>query len=323
MRSGPPTCLLPIVLGGAACGPGADAPLDRPNYTRPTPDGTVLVSDLLNARVVRYDAQGRAIDAIGDRGHDEDELWRVHGLAVRDDGSFAVVNHGFSDPDDPSTRSHTAKVFDADGDFIRSFSLTPPGEPEGWPSDLTATDTGWIVSDPGRNLIMFYNHDGRVLRRIDRLTRREQGSASSTVIRPPPLEGARITMFDGECLWLVENSEHRVRCVTLAGEELYRFGTEGTAPGELLFPMAATASKAGWVAVADLGNHRVQRFTKEGVFIDMIEPEPSGPRAPPSILDLGLGADDSLWITDSKGNRVLHWTEADGLRVAIGGKAPG
>ena len=91
----------------------------------------------------------------------------------------------------------------------------------------------------------------------------------------------------------------------LDGRELLRFGREGEAPGELLFPYAVAVSKDGWVAVADLGNYRVQRFDREGRYLDGFTPKPAREGTLVQIMDLTVAPAGLLYVVDSKGGRVL------------------
>lgn len=298
--------LLPLLLLFAC---GAEPGLERPNYARVEATGTVLVSDLLRQRVVRLSPEGELLAAFGGPGIGRGQLWRVRGLAVLEDGGFAVVNHRPGDgATDGSASYQELKVFDARGREQRAFPLRPPGEPEGWAEGVAVVPEGFAVTDTARDAVLFFGPEGRLLRRIDRV----QGG--------PPLDSPQNARWDGTCLWLVEYQAHRVRCVDLEGRQVAAFGTEGRAPGELLFPMSVVAHPTeGWVAVADLGNHRVQRLSREGELIEEIALDGVTGGVPAQVLDVDLTAEGSLLVTDSKGDRALRWRPGGGLEGELRG----
>jgi hypothetical protein len=104
---------------------------------------------------------------------------------------------------------------------------------------------------------------------------------------------------------VIEKSRHRVSRMTSGGaEERVLLQDEGHGPPS--FPTALAVCRDEWFAVADLGNHRVQRYTIDGRWLGGFVPEPAGPDQPVQLLDLALSADcGRLYLVDSKGDRVL------------------
>ena len=83
-------------------------------------------------------------------------------------------------------------------------------------------------------------------------------------------------------------------------------------PGALSFPSAIAVCAGAWFAVADLGNHRVQRFDLDGRFLDAFAPDRAGADQPVQLLSLDVSPDcERLYLADSKGDRVLV-TRPDG-----------
>ena len=119
-------------------------------------------------------------------------------------------------------------------------------------------------------------------------------------------------------MWIIEQFDNRIRHLDADGTQQLVFGAEGARPGELRFPKALdVCASEGWIAVADLGNYRLQRFDMSGVFIDGFEPPPRDDDSPVQLMDVELSADcSSMVLVDSKGDRVLL-TEPDGTIFGV------
>lgn len=77
---------------------------------------------------------------------------------------------------------------------------------------------------------------------------------------------------------------HRVIATDRDGRVAFTFGAPGVSPGQFLTPLHAVTvtpvfagehqgvvSQAPWVAVADYGNHRIQFFEGDGVFVGAVD----------------------------------------------------
>lgn len=307
MRTATPLLLALALLTAGGCR-RAPRHLNRPNVVAVAANGDVLVSDLQNARVVRFDSRGAFLRSYGGRGIGHGELWRPWGIAELAGGEIVVVNHSLRTLDDPNSFRREVKVFRADGGELRAFAAQPPGDAvAGWPEDVATVPEGLVVADQERNALLFFDLQGRFLRSIHEI----DGG--------PPLVNPGSPRLHEGTLWLSEYQAHRVRRITLDGRQLASFGTEGEAPGELMFPYGLAVARDGWVVVADLGNYRVQRFDDQGRYLDGFSPEPSGPDARPQIMDVDVGADGLLYVVDSKGSRVLVCrTTGEVVRVISG-----
>ena len=67
-------------------------------------------------------------------------------------------------------------------------------------------------------------------------------------------------------LWVVDACNHRIQVFDATGESanLVRiWGRSGSAPGELRYPYSLVLD-GEFVYICEFGNHRVQRFTRDG-----------------------------------------------------------
>jgi len=68
-------------------------------------------------------------------------------------------------------------------------------------------------------------------------------------------------------IFVADSKNHRIQCLDLQGNFLFKFGSKGEASGEFNEPKDVTFnSKTQTVIVADMRNHRVQTFDSEGNF---------------------------------------------------------
>lgn len=106
-------------LGSAGEGAGE---LSYPTFVAVDPDGRVLVSDSLNARVAMYEPDGRYLGAIGQRGTASGDLARPKGVAADSEGHVYVADALFGN----------IQVFDRAGALLLYF-----GELGDGPGQLT------------------------------------------------------------------------------------------------------------------------------------------------------------------------------------------
>ena len=76
------------------------------------------------------------------------------------------------------------------------------------------------------------------------------------------------------------------------------FGKTGTQDGQLLNPRATAATPGGHILVTDCGNHRISKFSIDGVFLEHVFTERDGIKYP---FGLDYKA-PNLWITEYDGN---------------------
>lgn len=283
-----------------ACTP-APSGLSRPNRVALGPAGEVYVSDFHHDRIVEFDADGRFVRAFGRQGIGEGELWRVTAMAVGDDGSLMVANRRpVSDSASDATTSELKRF--RDGEEVALLQLDGRVLPaDGWIDGLApAAGGGWLVVDTTHGELTVVDGEGRLSGRFGGIPRPD--AAPSSVLRA------------GDWYWVVEKSRHRISRMHRDGtEEVVVLLDEGHGPPS--FPTAVAVCRDEWFAVADLGNHRVERYATDGRRIGGFVPEPAGPDQPVQLLDLAMSADcGRLYLVDSKGDRVLV-TDPDGTVV--------
>lgn len=276
----------------------AESSLSRPNAVALS-EGLIHVSDFHNQRIVTFDEDGRFVSTVGQKGLSGDGLWGVWGLLADGDTLHVLNLRPTSRKDDTSILE--VKTFEGG----RMTSVVPllleDGTAADWTDGFAQTEAGWQLTSLEENALLSFAADGRLTGRL------------TTPAGGQPLKTPYTVHGEADGLWVIEQFNNRIRHLSLDGSERMSFGEEGAQPGALRFPKALdVCDQGGWLAVADLGNYRVQRFDLSGRFLDGFEPPDSSRDKPLQLMDVALSADCSrMVLVDSKGDRVLV-AEPDG-----------
>ena len=280
-----------------ACQAPPPSHLSRPNALAVAPDGTLYVSDFGHDRIVMFDPSGQHQSHFGSRGLARGQLWRVYALAVDTDDSLLVANRR---PEDASTRQGTVwevKRFRGgrEVDTLR-FDGHFSSEAHSMNSIAVADDGQLLVANPGGGELFLVDAQGSFVGAFGGVLHQE--ASPHAVVR------------DADAYWVVDQAQHGMYRVTSSGAEPFFLDDGGHGP--LSFPSAVAVCPGQWLAVADLGNHRVQRFDLEGTHLGGFAPERAGPDQPVQLLGIATDAScERLYLADSKGDRVLV-TDLDG-----------
>ncbi len=196
------------------------------------------------------------------------------------------------------------QVFDADGNFIRSWQ-TPEHE-HGRPTGLSIDRDGNLaVADTHYFRVLFYTPEGVLL--TDRTLGGTKGSGPGEFGLVTDIvedkegnyyvseygEFDRVQKFthdgkfilqwgshgdapgqfsrpqglaidDQDHIWVADACNHRIQVFDNEGHLLTMWGQEGTALGQLSYPYNLAFDDEGHIYVCEFGNHRVQKFTLDG-----------------------------------------------------------
>ena len=111
--------------------------------------------------------------------------------------------------------------------------------------------------------------------------------------------------FDNACnMYVVEWRIHRIHVLDKEGRSVRVFGTEGSNPGQLYFPVAVCITPDGLLAVTEEYNHRVSIFSMEGTYLTYFGQKGSGQSE--LLLPLGIASDGRglLYVCDVKNDRI-------------------
>ncbi|HRP95092.1 MAG TPA: NHL repeat-containing protein [Rhodocyclaceae bacterium] len=214
-------------------------------------DGRLFVAEYFNDRIQVFGLHGTPLALIGRRGSGPGEFDAPGGVAVAPDGALFVADF----------YNQRVQQLDADGGFVRQWGATREiGIRAGrfnYPTDVArAADGTLFVADGYNDRIQAFSADGA-------FSHKWGGPFAMNVFGSFNGWFATVTSVvvdaDGNVL-AADFYNHRIQKFAADGTFLTRFGTKGSGPGELLYPIAAAAGDDGTVFVVDFGNHRITRW---------------------------------------------------------------
>lgn len=276
---------------------GCSAPerhLSRPNAVAISGD-EIHVSDFHHQRIVTFNLDGSVLRTFGRQGLGRNQLWEVWGLLTDpDSGDLFVLNERPTSSTE-ETRVREIKTF-RDGQEVSAVALSlADGTAPEWSEGISRDPAGrWTLSSVSQSTLVQFEADGSYRAALDAP---EDGE---------PFKSPSALHQENSALWVIEQFEHRIRRLNTNSRQTLVFGEEGASPGQLRFPKALDLCPGGWVAVADLGNYRIQRYSLAGDYRDGFEPSPTSPDSPVQLVDVAVSPDcERLYLVDSKGDRVL------------------
>ncbi|HUS15074.1 MAG TPA: glycosyltransferase family 39 protein [Chloroflexia bacterium] len=257
---------------------GGAAGLKEPRGVGVLPDGSIVVGDTGNHRVVKFDSTGRQVAAWGAEGTGDTQFGAISDLAVRGDGVIAVLDAGNND----------IQLFDASGTLItharndmvgiasssgiawgpegrmyvadtaggRILRVFPDGKPDvvfhdgdathqpiDQPVDVAVTPDGVLYAVDLRDRIVRFNPAGQIDREWPLPIGRARG-------------GSHMTLW-GNRLIVTNPDDNSLTALDLQTGTLRRLQATGTASLDLKLPIGVAAGGDGHLYVVDSDNARV------------------------------------------------------------------
>ncbi len=103
------------------------------------------------------------------------------------------------------------------------------------------------------------------------------------------------------------------------------WGSLGAEPGQFVGPFDVAVDREGFVYVTDPGNHRVQKFTRDGTFVLQWGSQGPGPGEFVKPTGIAIGPNDTLYVSDYFTDTVQQFTREGRFLRSWGksGKQPG
>ncbi len=201
-------------------------------------DGRIAVTDTHYHRVVFFNHEGDVVSMHGEHGRGPGQFIYPVAITQDPDENYYICEYGDND---------RVQKFAADGTLLLEFGSfgTDPGQFQR-PSGIIWVDHRIFVADAINNRIQIFNDTGDF-----------QGVLSNNDVMPPLHYPYDIVTGRRGQLFVVEYGAGRVTELNQTGEVLSRWGSIGSAKGQLSTPWGLAMNKDGDIVVADTGNRRL------------------------------------------------------------------
>lgn len=195
-----------------------------------------------------------------------------HGIHVDADGNVWVTDFVGNAA---GTKGHQVHKFSPDGELL--MSLGTAGQPGSGPDQFNQPND--VITAPDGSIFVSDGHDG-------------QGMTTNAAMEEGRARGAtaRIIKFAPD------------------GTRIREWGQIGVRHGEFRTPHAMAFDSAGRLWVADRGNHRIEIFDQDGVYLDTRY-------AYGRISGLFITRDDTVYAIDSESGPTNHPGWLNGVRI--------
>jgi len=223
--------------------------------------GDIAVADIDNNRVQLFSSEGKYFETISAK-----ELIEPTSVAFTRSSDLIVIA--------------SCKIFrfDESGKFVKNITNKHLKEPY----RLTiARDGRMVVCDRGDNTVKVLTPDGSKL---------------LLTISDPDRHCPYYAVCHQDRFVVSYPRTNNVKIFSKDGVFLYGIGTSGSGDGQLSFPAGICFDTFANLVVCDRGNSRLQIFTIDGKFVNSIEGEYNGLKAPWSV---GVSNNGHLFVTDT------------------------
>ena len=281
------------------------SPLNTPEGIAVGPTGNIFVADSQNARVQEYDNKGRWIATFGTTPGAGQLTWdaeeRIGPKGVTLDGSGNVYV--------ADTANHRIVMYDASGDYVRSFGVF--GSPWTNPGEL---DFPWGMAVDAESRVYVADYYNNTIQVFD--------PAADPLINPnycvgvfgaDYLGGPSGLAFDADGdLWIADAYEHRVVHYLINDVQPTNITAtrDLTWAPDMQYPYGIAFSDAGYLFVADTYYNRVLKL--DPATGDQMGNALQGSGEWSALLPEGASVDatDNVYILDTGNNRVVKYVNS-------------
>ena len=248
-------------------------------------NGDIVVAENGAHRITILNKAGKKVRSFSTKGAKEGQFTHPRGVAITNDEHILVSD------------DHRLQKLTTDGACVKSVGSSESGSGRlqlYTPAGITVhPTTGQIlVADGGNNRIQVFNNDLIF-------------SHTITPIGNKSFNNPFDVALDNEgYLYVAEHWSHCITKLTSEGQYIKRFGSIGSAHGQLFYPSSLTISN-NLVYVSECGNNRVSIFDTNGTFIHYFGKRGRGKgmfNVPHSITTDIFG---NLYVSDTYNNRIV------------------
>jgi tripartite motif-containing protein 71 len=305
-------------------------------------DGSIWVADTYQSRVQRFTAAGQFIERVGssvtgqfsqvhsldtapngdvyvaDMGADNIKVYDKNGDFVRQFGASGTGPGQLAAPTEVKVdaegrvwvgdaQTDRVLLFDSAGEFVAEFGGSGAGAQqlglEGHTGIAVGRGRVWIGDTANHRLARWTSSSIRDF--LPTLSFGGFGSEDGQLKKP----GDLLTDPQGN-VWILDRNNGRVQKFDSDGQFLAKWGTLGSAEGQLNYPAAFARDGAGNILVAE--TNRVQKFSPGGQLLAKFATVggTTGSYFTPA-KGIAVGVDGTIWVCEAANGRVLRFA-ADG-----------
>ena len=248
-------------------------------------NGDIVVAEYGAHCITRLNKEGKTVRSFGTEGTKEGQFTRPRGVAITNDRYILV------------TDDYRLQKLTTDGVCVKSVGSSKKGSGRlqfAYPAGIAVhPTTGLIfVADRNNNRIQVFKNDLTFSRTI-------APTDNKSFNRP-----FDVALDNEGYLYVAEIRNHCITKLTTKGQYIKRFGSQGSAPGQLYCPSFLTIDN-NLVYVTEEDNHRVSIFDTNGTFIHCFRKEgrKSGEFNGPS--DITIDTFGNLYVSDHNNDRIV------------------
>ena len=207
-------------------------------------EGSILVVDNGNHRILKFTSDAQFLTTIGDKGSEPLQFNDPIGITFNASNSKLYV-----------TENHRIQVLNSDLTFSSTFGEKGSGKGQFYnPHCIACDNTGNVfVADTYNNRIQVFTAEGEFVREFGK-----EGQGKGELSYPIGIAIDRNNLvYVGEGLNR-ENQNHRISVFTFDGGFVTSFGSYGKQPGQFNCPHALCVNSNNVVYVCDRDNNRIQ-----------------------------------------------------------------
>lgn len=256
-------------------------------------DGNVYIADGLNHRIQKFTSEGVFLSTFGSGGVNVGQLNLPGWLAIDKDRNIYVVENA----------SHRIQKFSAEGISMSTFGTRGTGEGQFEVPNGIAIDknNNIYIADLGNNRIQKFSAEGVFIKKYG-------GPIEGPLHRPICIDISKdgSIYVGGSSSYFTQYSENGL-LIKKIGQ-----GQTGTNDGQFYMISDLEVDQQENIYIVDVANHRIQKFSKEGVFLakfgvlGLNDGQLKGPEG------IAIDKEGNLYICDRSNNRIQKFS-GDGI----------
>ncbi len=267
-----------------------------PGYLSASPDGGAGVPDIEGNRLMQFGPDNALLATYGSVGTTPERVSRPQGIGFGGDFNATIADSGNDRLVHRQFYGDVLGVFGSPGSAPGQFDL---------PLGVAVGPGGIYVADSVNDRVQLIGFDGMPRRTYGPSL---NGGLSNELDSP---RGVAISPANG-LLYVASGASDRIVAIDpLTGLRVLMFGSTGSGPGQLELPGGIAIDAAGRVYVADINNHRVQRFSALGQPQGLWGGEGTGLGEFEHPVGVATDCRGTVWVSDRDNNRVQRFTLTD------------